>query len=211
MADEKRLFRSIIAHSREDLSSSRAAALSELIQNHLLRWDRYRAASAILLYAAHRQEAATDAIFAAALASGKAVFYPRLNAGRDRLEVIRITDRSSLRVGAYGILEPDGEETAAPEFLRQMLVCVPGVAFSSAGDRIGRGGGHYDRLLREISPPAISVGLAYSFQLLDELPCEAHDRRLDFVITESAIYPDGIDAPSPARISAEQGGPRWRY
>ncbi|HXN85576.1 MAG TPA: 5-formyltetrahydrofolate cyclo-ligase, partial [Candidatus Binataceae bacterium] len=67
------------------------------------------------------------------------------------------------------------------------IVVVPGLAFSVHGARLGRGGGHYDRLLSSF-PHAIKVGLAYSFQLLDYLPQSGSDQQLNFVVTESAIY-----------------------
>lgn len=60
----------------------------------------------------------------------------------------------------------------------------PGLAFTQAGDRIGFGGGWYDRFLAAARPGARKLGVAYRFQLLDELPTEPHDLRLDEIITE---------------------------
>jgi len=210
VADDKQSLRTIFARSREALDRSAAERLSASIQRRLIDWDGYRHSGAILLYAAAGGEVATDALFADALAAGKSVFYPRLNASRDRVEIVALGDRASLRPGAYGILEPQGEELAKPGDLDRLLICVPGLAFSVAGVRLGRGGGHYDRLLAVLAPPAVTVGLAYSFQLLDELPSKSHDRRLDFIVTESALHPTGVDAPALARSGTDKGGtPRW--
>jgi 5-formyltetrahydrofolate cyclo-ligase len=79
------------------------------------------------------------------------------------------------------------------------------VAFSLAGQRLGRGGGYYDRLLAGVGPQAITAGLAYSFQVLDRLPESPDDRRLDLIVTESALYVAG-DAPQPAAMRMDQGG-----
>jgi 5-formyltetrahydrofolate cyclo-ligase len=210
VADDKQSLRTIFARSREALDRSAAERLSASLQRRLIEWDGYRRCGAVLLYAAANGEVATDALFADAIAAGKSVFYPRLNASRDRMKIVAVGDRATLRPGAYGILEPQGEEIANPSDLDRLLICVPGLAFSVAGVRLGRGGGHYDRLLAALAPPAVTVGLAYSFQLLDELPSKSHDRRLDFIVTESALHPTGDNAPAPARSGTDKGGtPRW--
>lgn len=210
MADDKQSLRTIFASSREALDRSAAERLSGLIQRRLIEWEGYRRSGAILLYAAYGGEVATDTLFADARSSGKTIYYPRLNAARDRLEIVAVHEPAALRPGAYGILEPRGEEITNPRDPDRLLICVPGLAFSLAGVRLGRGGGHYDRLLATVAPPAMAVGLAYSFQLLDELPSRPHDRRLDFIVTESALHPTGVDAPAPVRSRTDKGGtPRW--
>jgi 5-formyltetrahydrofolate cyclo-ligase len=77
---------------------------------------------------------------------------------------------------------------ATAEAVRPDLVIVPLLAFDRRGDRLGQGGGHYDRTLaalrREPSPPAF-VGLAYSGQERDDLPRETHDQPLDGILTEA--------------------------
>ncbi len=210
MADDKQSLRSIFARSREALDRSAAERLSGLIQRRVIEWEGYRQSRAILLYSTHEREVATNALFADASAAGKSIYYPRLTAERDRLEIVAVRDLATLRPGSYGILEPQGEEIANPRDLDRLLICVPGLAFSLSGVRLGRGGGHYDRLLAAVAPPAVAAGLAYSFQLLDELPSRPHDRRLDFIVTESALHPTGVDAPAPARSGTDKGGtPRW--
>ena len=63
------------------------------------------------------------------------------------------------------------------------MIIVPGVAFDPTGNRMGRGRGFYDRLLKS-TPNAIKVGVAYDFQMLDTLPVEPHDVKMDLIITE---------------------------
>ena len=58
---------------------------------------------------------------------------------------------------------------------------VPGVAFDTGGNRMGRGRGFYDRLLKS-TPRAVKIGVAYGFQILDEIPVEPHDVKMDIVI-----------------------------
>jgi 5-formyltetrahydrofolate cyclo-ligase len=76
---------------------------------------------------------------------------------------------------------------AHAEILRRGdLVIVPGLAFTRAGARLGRGGGHYDRLLDGVE--ATSLGVAFDIQLVDDLPLEPHDRGVDLVVTPSGLW-----------------------
>ena len=88
---------------------------------------------------------------------------------------------------AFGILEPDPEVypvTVEPNEIG--VVFVPGVAFDRLGHRLGYGKGYYDRWLRGASALE-KIGLAFSFQVLERLPAEAHDVRLDLLVTEQDV------------------------
>lgn len=199
VADEKKDLRAIMIACRAALSAGRAAAWSQSVEGTVLASDFYRDASGVVLYAALGNEVSTDRILTDALASGRAVFYPRLDPAKGMIVARRIHDRADFVRGAYGIAEPPA--SAAPldrkEFAK-VLVCVPGVAFGVEGQRLGRGGGHYDRFIGRLGCEAISVGLAYSFQLLDRIPETGLDRRLNFIVTESVVH-RACEAPLPAR------------
>ncbi len=207
VADEKKYLRAILRETRESLTPGSAAALSALIQARFLGADFYRESHAIILYSALANEVSTNAIFSDALAAGREIFYPRLDRTRNALSLCRVESRSDLAPGAYGILEPVtvAIDTAS---LPPCPAVVPGVAFTNHCERIGRGGGHYDRLLAELAPHAITVGLAYSFQLLDHVPQSGWDRQLNFVVTESAIYPAPDTGWRESGIRAQGGIPR---
>jgi len=199
VADEKKNLRAIMIACRDALPGERAAAWSEIIERQLIASEFYCAASAIVLYKAHGNEVSTDRILSDALAAGQAVFYPRVDAAAGTIVARRIRDRSELARGAYGILEPS--ESAEPldcKKFAKILVCVPGVAFGLEGQRLGRGGGHYDRFIGRMDRETIGVGLAYSFQLLDRIPETGLDRRLNIIVTESAVH-RACEAPLPAR------------
>lgn len=68
------------------------------------------------------------------------------------------------------------------------LVIVPGVAFTERGDRLGRGGGWYDRLLPQLRADCATVGVAFDVQVLPELPVEPHDAQVHVVVTETHTY-----------------------
>ncbi len=199
VADEKKSLRAIMNACRDALPAGRAAAWSELVELQVLASELYRGASAIVPYAAIGNEVSTSRILADAVQSGRAVFYPRVDAAAGTILARRIRDRSELARGAYGILEPPASaELLDSKKFAKILVCVPGVAFGVEGQRLGRGGGHYDGFIGQIGREAISVGLAYSFQLLDRIPETGLDRRLNFIVTESAVH-RACEAPLPAR------------
>jgi 5-formyltetrahydrofolate cyclo-ligase len=198
VADEKKTLRAILSESRDALTSESAAALSEIIQRRVIESEFYRAASAVVLYAAKGNEVSTDIILADSLSAGRAVFYPRVDAKQGTIVARRIRDSAELQSGAFGILEPpESADALDPLSYKQIIVCVPGVAFGLEGQRLGRGGGYYDRFIGQLGDDAISVGLAYSFQLLDRIPETGLDRRLNYILTESAVH-RACDAPLPA-------------
>ncbi len=91
--------------------------------------------------------------------------------------------QDDLEVGPFGILQPAAEaEALIPE-----VIFVPLVGFTPALDRLGQGGGHYDRWLAE-HPPQLAVGLAWDAQACEALPTEPHDKPLDAVVTPTRIY-----------------------
>jgi 5-formyltetrahydrofolate cyclo-ligase len=199
MADEKQNLRAIM--SRYALYRERAAASSQLVQRQVLasEFNRDASVSAIVLYAPIGNEVSTELLLTDALASERAVFFPRLDTATGTIVARRIRDRAELCRGAYGIPEPpESAEALDRKQFAKILVCVPGVAFGLEGQRLGRGGGHYDRFIGQLGREAITVGLAYSFQLLDRIPETGLDRRLNFIVTESVVH-RACEAPLPAR------------
>lgn len=203
MADEKKYLRQILTESRTRLLSARATALSKQVQERLLESDFYRRSRCVVLYAEKDNEVATEQIFADALASGRRVLFPRMTP-EFGLSLVRVCSRDELRLGTFGLLEPTGSEIVPPAKLGRALICVPGVAFSLEGQRLGRGGGYYDRLLAETGSQAVTAGLAYSFQVLDRLPESPDDRRLQLIVTESGVYAAGAST----RPAGGADGPR---
>jgi 5-formyltetrahydrofolate cyclo-ligase len=204
VADRKQYLRTILAETRGALSAAYAGRISAAVQARLLDFAAYRDCDTVVLYSPKDNEIGTEAIFADAMRSGRRVLFPRTIRERGELSLICVNDRAELRPGAFGLLEPSGAEIVRPAALERALICVPGVAFSPAGQRLGRGGGYYDRMLAAASR-AITAGLAYSFQVLDRLPESPEDRRLDVIMTESAMHA-AHGSPHAAAPRTDQGG-----
>lgn len=137
----------------------------------------FRAASTVLLYHSLKDEVDTHA-FIRKWSRKKRILLPVVVG--DDLELRIYTGPDDMAIGAYGIEEPIGElftDYAAIDF-----IAVPGVAFDRSGNRLGRGKGYYDRLLPRI-PSAYKAGICFPFQLVEEVPAEAFDIRMDEVIT----------------------------
>jgi 5-formyltetrahydrofolate cyclo-ligase len=97
--------------------------------------------------------------------------------------------------GAYGILEPKMEKDREVDPAQLDIIIVPGVAFDRKGFRIGFGKGFYDRFLETYrdslgreSKQSFCIGLAFEMQIVDSLPRDAYDEKVDLVITEDNIY-----------------------
>lgn len=204
MADRKKYLRGILAETRAALSGAYAAEASAAVQERVLSGALYRGCETVVLYSPKDNEIGTEVVFMDALRSGRRVLFPRIIRERGELSLVCVGDRAELRPGAFGLLEPAGAEIVRPDALERTLICVPGVAFSPAGQRLGRGGGYYDRMLAA-APRAITAGLAYSFQVLDRLPESPEDRRLDVIMTESAMHA-APDSPHAAALRTGQGG-----
>lgn len=163
------------------------------------RWSRLAAAAAadfaplaaartVMLFASFRSEIDTSPLAAILVARGQRLAYPlSLVRRRDMaLYLVRDPDRD-LRPGYCGIPEPDPQRCpeVAPEEVD--VVLAPGSVFGRDGGRIGYGGGFYDRFLAARAPQALRIGFAFALQVVDTVPQEPHDQRMDWLITERGV------------------------
>lgn len=168
---------------RKAMSHAEVAAASEAIAARVLALPEYLSAPAIYGYIAHQNEVDTRAILIDALLRGKTVYAPRVVG--DTLAWGELTALEDLIPGAYGILEPPVGVHHPPVPTAADLCLVPGVCFREDGHRLGRGGGHYDRFLQGF--PGVSVGLAYGWQIREDLAVERHDVAVGLVVTELGL------------------------
>lgn len=114
-------------------------------------------------------------------ARGYTVALPRVEGD----DIVAVAHRlgAPLAAGAFGIPEPLGA-AVAPETID--VVIVPGLAFTPDGRRLGQGGGYFDRFLALVRPDCVTCGVGFAEQIVDDIPCEPHDRTLSAVITDAA-------------------------
>lgn len=138
------------------------------------------------LYHATPYEAPTASYSRFFIEHGHPIALPRFASAEARMAFARHADpfaESDLQASPFGILQPSDEaEALVPE-----VVFVPLIGFTDKGQRLGQGGGHYDRWL-EAHPLTIAIGMAWDSQLVDALPVEAHDMPLKAVVTPTRMY-----------------------
>lgn len=152
-------------------------------------------AGCLLVYASLPEEVPTDRIARDALRRGIRLAYPRTGPG-GRMELHAVNDPGGLRVGRWGIREPD--PAAHPEIPVAQVdaALVPGLAWDRAGARLGRGGGFYDRLLGAAEWRGFACGLFFAAQEVPQVRVEPWDRALNAVVTERETWrPAHMAAP----------------
>ncbi len=155
---------------------------SRKIQEALFHSEAFQRAKCILIYVSFNGEVDTRGIIRKCFSMGKRVVVPKVNVEEACVNLREIRDDGSLVKGTYGIPEPreDRSHEARPEEID--CVILPGVAFDRSGRRLGRGGGFFDKLLSAIPAKVPRIALAFSFQVVDRLPVNGHDRPVDRVL-----------------------------
>jgi 5-formyltetrahydrofolate cyclo-ligase len=171
-----RLRAELKAHS----SASAAPAAADLCVR-VKASPAWQTARAVLLFFPLPSEPDITPLLADALATGKLLSLPRFNATTNAYEPVQVRDLArELVVGPFGVREPTAN-CPLVTMNRLDLALVPGLGFDARGHRLGRGKGHYDRLLAGF--PGRTVGVTFDFQVVAQVPVEPHDIVLDAVVT----------------------------
>ncbi|MFH1678567.1 MAG: 5-formyltetrahydrofolate cyclo-ligase [Candidatus Omnitrophota bacterium] len=154
---------------------------SELIKGKLLRQEEFIKAERIMFYLAFDGEVKTENMINKARELGKEIYVPICDTKETTLRTCLLKKENALKTGPYKTLEPVSRILFPCEKLN--LVIVPALAFDSNGNRLGRGKGYYDRFLKTIPGTTKSIGLAFDFQVLPNLPIEQNDVPVDKVLS----------------------------
>lgn len=181
--ETKQEIRQQLLKIRRSIEEEQWQAATDVIAQKVIESDSFREATDLYCYMDFDREAGTDRIMDAAWRLGKDIWLPKVSNGE--MEFFLVGPSLELVKGAFGILEPAGESEMAEGI--DGLVIVPGIAFDKERNRIGYGKGYYDRYLKR-HPRLVKMGIAFDVQLLEKIPTEETDCRLDFIITESFNY-----------------------
>ncbi len=193
MEETRHGLRSAGLKRRSALSAATCLSWSRSIQTRVLELPQYLAARSVAVYCSIRNEVDTRAIIGAALAGQKKVFCPKIRGG-DQALFVRVLSEADLVPGPVGAAEPAGDVRLSDADCEDLMVIVPGVVFDDRGNRLGRGGGWYDRALHRFGGKGIFVGLAYEFQVVDKVPAELWDEKVHYVITECRVIDCGVSS-----------------
>ena len=174
--DKSELRRQIRAQKRA-MTEEQIVSASEKLGQLFCACDAYKEAKTIYGYLPYNQEVRTVPMLEQAIADGKKVAVPKCYG--DQMRFIYMDDLSKVEKGYAGIPEPVADEPVADD--PTALVLMPGLAFTEKGDRMGYGGGFYDKFLAA-EPDHPTVALCYSFQMVEELPTEEYDIPVDLVL-----------------------------
>ena len=180
--EAKLILRKTIAKRKKEYPVKELDDRSTSIMKHLEQTELFQSASCIALYYALPGEVQTQS-FIEKWYKRKRLLLP-LVVGND-LRLLLYEGPDSLQSGSYGILEPKANGKEIPKEEIDFII-VPGVAFDKSKNRMGRGKGFYDRLLSSLPIP--KIGIAYDFQLVPEVPTDAFDKKMDYIITEKGAF-----------------------
>lgn len=180
---EKEAIRNHIRSLKKQMTRKEMEEQSNQIIQNLYQIPAFQQTKNLYLYVSYNQEVMTESIIKEALSIGKNVAVPRVEQGNISFYYIKSLD--DLAKGYQGISEPVTKESAREN---EIFMIVPGLAFDRSGNRLGYGGGFYDRyMLSAGNKIKMKVALAYDFQILDHVHTEKYDQTIDKIITPSMV------------------------
>lgn len=160
--------------------------MSKKICQNLIATEEFQRASVVMCFLSLPTEVDTTPIILHAWQQGKTVVVPKVSWQQRHMIPIEINSLEiGLATGTFGLKNPTaGVPTPFEEI---DLVVAPGIGFAENGDRLGRGGGYYDHFFASDRLKAVKCGIAFSEQILDAVPTEAHDQQLDLIVTDKGV------------------------
>ncbi len=182
----KNALRKEILARRRGRSLPDSMLVAEKIAAQVLDWEAVRRTRTVAAYVSVGREPGTGLLLEALHVSGTRVLLPVLLGDYD-LDWATYEGPASLVSATRGLLEPTGDRLGVAAIARAGVVLVPGLAVSGGGDRLGRGGGSYDRALARV-PAGVPIGvLLHPDEVGLDVPTEAHDRRVTHAITPAGL------------------------
>lgn len=159
---------------------------SRVIEGRLFACKELSVCRDVMFYLSFGNEVRTDEMIKRSLENHQRVYVPRLVKRERRLEVCEITDMDQeFELGSYYIREPSRLNTRVVSPSKIDAVIAPGLAFDYSGRRVGFGGGYFDWFLKQLPEGALRLAVAYRFQVLDSVPQDPWDERVQKIFTEN--------------------------
>lgn len=177
---DKKAAREFVRKRKKQMTVEEIKAKSKKILERLLKEPCFLQAETLYCYVSYNQEVMTKPLISRALAMGKKVAVPKVIG--EEMEFIYLNSLDELARGYQGIEEPTGTTVAKED---RVLMILPGLAFDEQGNRVGYGGGFYDRYLnRNRMNNYIKVAVGFDFQVVEHLEMEECDELVDIILTE---------------------------
>lgn len=182
----KTALRDQVLAARRRRPLAEAADLAAALPRVALQWDAVRRAGTVAAYVSVGSEPGTGLLLDALVAAGKRVVVPVLRPDND-LDWATYAGSSGLSPATRGLLEPTGERLGVDAIRTADVVLVPGLAVSPTGDRLGRGGGSYDRALARVPAGTPVAVVLHDDELGLAVPTDPHDVRVGFALTGAGV------------------------
>jgi len=184
----KDTLRKNMLHQRRNMEMQEVDTFSNKITETIMKLPQFINGKNIMLYLSFNKEVNTYPLAAWCLDNGKTVIAPYCIQSTKQIIPFKLSNLTSdLTKSTFGIMEP--KITLLEKFNIEDidLIVVPGVVFDKNCNRIGFGAGYYDRFLVKKSKKTSIIGIAYDYQITDNIPTDKYDVPLDFIITEKKI------------------------
>ena len=183
----KNSIRKEILKKRDDIPQKIKKEKNVLIKKKLFSLHEFINAEVLFFYASFRSEVETHTMIRESLEMAKRVLLPKVQVDGHRIKLYEIQDINELSPGYMGIPEPPFTNAYSISIDEANIIIIPGVAFDYSGNRLGYGGGYYDMLLAQKTKKAPIIALAYEEQLVEKVPSEPHDVKIDMLITDKRV------------------------
>lgn len=188
MKIRKQQLRKQVLAQRFALSKRARGNYSIQAANHLMQFEALAACRTVMVFYPFRDEIDTRPFLVDAQSRGQEVWLPYTDLVTKQIIPYVYTGEECLKLGTYGIYEPDTAICRPADVSALDAVILPGSAFDRKGGRLGYGGGYYDRFLASLTHRPLLIGLAFDMQIVEEVPKEPHDFRVQYVATESGVF-----------------------
>jgi 5-formyltetrahydrofolate cyclo-ligase len=183
----KRDIRKETLRKRDEISRDDKNVKDVNIKEKLFSLHEFNSAKTILFYASFRSEVETLSMIRESLKIGKRIVLPKVDKKKHGLKLYEIKDINELSQGYMGILEPFLPDKRLIDLDEISLIITPGASFDYSGNRLGYGGGYYDIMLSERKKNIPVIGLAYEEQVVDTIPSEKHDVKVNMIVTDKRV------------------------
>lgn len=185
---DKKSLRSHILKLRDAIDEADRFRFDGVILQQLLAQKEYRDANTIFTFVNYKSEVDTKMLIQESLRRGKRVIVPIVDKENRVMILSEIRSIDELVKSDMGILEPGKDYVRVVDPKSIDLCIVPGSVFDKSGNRIGYGGGFYDKMIPLFRKDAKTIGIGYELQLVDDIPIEEFDVKINKLITEEQVY-----------------------
>ena len=184
---------------REEIIDKRNNLILDIKQNYdslifeeIINSEIYKKSKKIFTYISFGSEVDTIKIIKYSFSNNKEVYVPKINKQTKDMIALKIHNFNNMSVDKWGIIEPNSVDKTniGTDF---DLIIMPGIAFDKQGNRIGYGGGYYDKYISKLNNASNLLALAYDFQIIQDIESESHDIKVDFILTNKGFIKVNVE------------------